>query len=72
VPWDIHIVGEAWRALLLLPPPEVDFFFCLFFMGIYLFFVGLYTRGFHRRATHAPENEERKKKNERNSFFLTL
>jgi len=39
VPWDIHIVGEAWRALLLLPPPEVDFFFCLFFMGIYLFFV---------------------------------
>jgi len=44
-------------------------------MGLYLFFVGLDTRGGSkgfRRATHAPENEERKKKKERNSFFLTL
>jgi hypothetical protein len=46
-------------------------------MGIYLFFMGLDTRGGsrglkHRRATHAPEKEERKKKKERNSFFLTL
>jgi hypothetical protein len=44
-------------------------------MGLYLFFVGLDTRGEQvssGRATHAPENEERKKKKERNSFFLTL
>jgi hypothetical protein len=48
-------------------------FFFAFFHGPLSLFRGLATHVGFRRATHAkPENEERKKKKERNSFFLTL
>lgn len=73
VPWDIPSdnTGTGLENGFLLH--EKFFFFCLFFMGLSLFFVGLETRGgsrFHQES-HGPEKRE-KKEERKKLIFLTL